>query len=144
MSQVRQYDLGNTLTKLLEETAFPRLKSFIDDCLVTDARKPWDMGRKAAALLTLVNISANCDWLPPQLKTYLGPTLTRIQGEIQLAIRETALNPRYDGNGTFDSRAKAESLSKDVQSIVDNRRTSGDYFMQDKVLMILDMLQRPV
>ena len=145
MSVVKQYDLGATLTKILEETAFPRLKGFVDDCLITDARRPWEMSRKTAALLTLVNISANCDWLPSQLKTFLGPTLTRLQGEIQTCLKEMASNPRFDGgNGPTESRSKADALFRDLQSIVDNRRTVGDYFMQEKVMMISEMLQRPM
>lgn len=85
-----------------------------------DRSKPWDTTKLAAAVLTLINIVANCVGLPKLLKQAIPDAMKKITIAMRQALLETKENPSYlakHGSGTKDASVFATTIIDQVYTL---------------------------
>ena len=137
------YHFSYVLNQMMDEVGFPKFKRFLDEYILLDRKKPWETSRLSAAMLTLVNIIANCAGLPRALKQAIPDYFKKITLALRQTLVEVRENPEYaarQGSGAKDASSFVASITEQINVIQEQKRTVSAYY-ESYVATFLQMLQ---
>jgi hypothetical protein len=85
-NDLKGYTFQNVITKLMEDVAFPRLKTFLDSALIVDKAQPWFAINLTSGSLTVMNILYNCIYLPTYINKMLPEYIVKLTTGLQKAL----------------------------------------------------------